>query len=338
MRQLILHGPDNAEWVEAPEPKLLEPTDVLVRPLAVAACDLDVAAVRGAVSLGTDYPLGHEFVGEIAEVGNDVTRWTPGHRVIVPFQISCGTCGTCIRGNTGNCESVPRLSMYGFADIGGREWGGAWADLVRVPFADNMLVLLPDGVPVPAAANISDNLTDAWRSVAPYLEAEPHRDVLVFGGGGPSIGLWAAEFAVALGACEVDYVDDDETRLRHAENAGANALADPLEHARTRRSLVIEVTGDPNILRTAVRATAPDGICVSTAPYWGDAELPLLDMYSKNVTFVTGRPHSRAQLPHVLELVGQGAIDPLRIATIVSWDDLPDAFSDAPPKLVTIPL
>lgn len=224
MRQLTLRAASDVRWTSVSDPELLEPTDALVHPLAVAACDLDLAVVHGSANLGSNYPLGHEFVGVVVEVGNEVTLWRSGMRVIVPFQISCGTCSPCSRGYTGSCRGVPRGSMYGFGDVGGREWGGAWADIVRVPFADHMLVALPDGVSVAAGANVSDNLTDAWRTVGPYLADRAQRDVVVFGGGGPSIGLWAAELAVKLGASAVDYVDADPARLSLAADAGANAL------------------------------------------------------------------------------------------------------------------
>lgn len=255
--------------------------------------------------------------------------------MIVPFQISCGSCAACSRGRTGNCSTVRGLSMYGFGDVGGRGWGGAWSELVRVPYADHMLVPLPSEIDVAAAATISDNLTDAWRTIAPYLEALPERDVLVLGGGGPSIGLWAAELAVALGASQVDYVDDDPVRLELAEETGASAIEGPMARPPT-RSLVVEVTGDPTTLAAALRATGPDGTCVSAGIYWSDPRLPLLEMYSKNVTFVTGRPHSRAQLPRVLELVRSKVVDPLRIATTAPWEELPEALLSDPVKLVTV--
>lgn len=336
MRQLMFRGPGKVEWVEVPEPELVEATDALVRPLAVAACDLDIAVISGRATIGCDYPLGHEFVAEVVDVGDEVAGWRSGARVIVPFQISCGTCVACAQGRTGNCRSVRRGSMYGAGDAGGREWGGAWADLVRVPFADDMLVALPDGITAEAAANISDNLTDAWRTVAPYLGASPGADVLVLGGGGASIGLWAAELATALGASAVDYIDDDAARLELATDVGVNAIAGPVERP-PKRALVVDVTGSPVMLNAALAATAPDGTCVSAAIYWENPQLPLLEMYAKNVTFVTGRPHSRAQLPEVLELVRNKTIDPLRIATAARWDELPDALIDGPVKLVTTP-
>ena len=98
----------------------------------------------------------------------------PGDRVVVPFQISCGECARCRRGQTGDCESVPRLSMYGFGAFGGN-WGGASSDVVRVPYADAMLVPLPDGLEPATVASASDNIPDAWRTVAPPLERASRR-------------------------------------------------------------------------------------------------------------------------------------------------------------------
>src|SRR3712207_6816030 len=131
----------------------------------------------------------------------------PGSLVTVPFQISCGECERCRRGHTGNCETVPRLSMYGLAPLGG-DWGGFLSDTVRVPYAAHMLIPLPAGVDPAAAASVSDNVPDGWRAVAEPLERYPGGPVLICGGA-PSITLYAVAAAIALGAERVDYADQD---------------------------------------------------------------------------------------------------------------------------------
>ncbi len=96
----------------------------------------------------------------------------------------------------------------------GTEFGGAFSDLMLVPFADHMLVGLPEGVDPMTAASASDNIADGWRAVAPHLKVRPGASVLVVGGGAKSVGLYAAGIAVALEAGHVLYLDDDEDRRR----------------------------------------------------------------------------------------------------------------------------
>ena len=136
----------------------------------------------------------------------------PGDRVVVPFQISCGTCERCRRGPTGDCRRCRRCRCTGSGPLGG-DWGGALADLVRVPFADAMLVPLPDGVePAASRARATTSSTAGGPSRRP-LERCPGAEVLVIGGGARSIALYAVDAARALGARRVVYADTDPERL-----------------------------------------------------------------------------------------------------------------------------
>ena len=99
----------------------------------------------------------------MTEVGDAVEAVRAGDLVSVPFQVSCGECETCRRGHTGNCERVERMAMYGLPM--GKNYGGFLSDSARVPFADAMLVQVPDGVEPESVASISDNIPDGWRTV-----------------------------------------------------------------------------------------------------------------------------------------------------------------------------
>src|ERR1700694_4038121 len=182
MLRLMREGPGRVHWEQAEEPVLSTAGAALVRPVAVATCDLDVAVLTGRYPLQGPYPFGHEGVLEVVDIGDEVTSVTPGDRVVVPFQISCGTCKPCRRGRTGNCAAHRRLSTYGLGEMGGLEWGGFLADLVAVPYADAMLVKLPPGIDPLAVASASDNIPDGWRTVGPQLQADPGAEVLVVGG------------------------------------------------------------------------------------------------------------------------------------------------------------
>src|SRR5271167_2724190 len=189
MRELNFVGPGKVEWREVPAPVIDGPGQALVRPIAVATCDLDTLLLRGeAPMFGGGFPLGHESVGVVVEVGDEVTAFKPGDRVVPSFQISCGSCERCRRGLTGNCERVRGTAMYGIGARGGN-FGGALSDLMKIPYADAMLVAMPEGLAAADVASAADNIPDAWRTVAPMLRDNPGAPVLIVGGG--SIGLYA---------------------------------------------------------------------------------------------------------------------------------------------------
>jgi threonine dehydrogenase-like Zn-dependent dehydrogenase len=171
MQQLTFIRPGAFEWHDVPAPQLAAPTDAIVRPLAVARCDLDLYIATGFIPFPGPFAFGHEMVGEVVDAG-EVSGVLPGQRVVVPFQISCGKCPPCQRGLTASCAAVPPYAAFGLG--GGRtEYGGALSGAVRVPYADYMLVPLPAGVDPIVAASAADNIPDGWRAVAPQLAAAP---------------------------------------------------------------------------------------------------------------------------------------------------------------------
>jgi alcohol dehydrogenase len=336
MQTLMLDGPGRVHWEEGEEPLLRGPGAALVRPVAVATCDLDVAVLDGRFALPGPYPLGHEAVVEVVTAGDEVTTVVAGDRAVLAFQISCGSCPACRRGRTGNCAAHPRLSTYGLGTMGGLEWGGLLSDLIAVPYADAMLVPLPDGVDPVAVASASDNIPDAWRTVGPPLAAEPGGDVLVVGGdGGPhSIGLYAAGLAVVLGAGRVTYLDHDPARLAVAERLGAAVIDGPPPTRVGAYPVTVDASGTPEGLRCALNSTAFDGICTSPSVYIDDPPLPMFSMYSRCCTLHTGRAHVRPAIPVVLDLVARG-FDPSVVTTaVVTRPDAVEALSHPPMKVV----
>jgi alcohol dehydrogenase len=329
MQQLTYLGSNELAWREAPEPHLRSDQAALVRPLAVATCDLDALIISGTSPFAPPFALGHECVAEVVEIGDAVTSVRPGELVSVPFQISCGDCGPCRRGRTGNCASVEFMSTYGFGPAV-EQWGGFLSDLVSVPYADHMLVPVPAGLQPAAMASASDNISDAWRAIAPPLEDDPGAPVLVVGGASSgSIGLYAAGIAVALGAESVLYVDADPSRRSIAGTLGAATL-DQTPKRLGPFPITVDASADPEGLALALRSTAADGTCTSTAIYFHEQpSLPLLEMYTKCITFKTGRAHVRDAMPHVLQLSAQGALRPELVTTsTVAWADAADALLD----------
>jgi threonine dehydrogenase-like Zn-dependent dehydrogenase len=325
--QLTYTGPDALEWREAPAPRLSSDAAALVRPRAVATCDLDGLIIEGASPFPPPFALGHECVAEVIDVGDAVGSFAPGQLVSVPFQISCGECDACRQGRTSNCGGVAFMSSYGFGPAV-EQWGGFLSDVVCVPYAEHMLVPVPAGLEPAALASASDNISDAWRAVAPELSAQPGADVLVVGGAGRgSIGLYAAGLAVALGSQSVLYVDANESRREVAAKLGAQTLAQTPKRVGP-YAITVDASADPDGLALALRSTAPDGVCTSTAIYFGEQpSLPLLEMYTKGITFKTGRANARPAMGHVLELAASGALRPELVTTrVVGWADAADAL------------
>lgn len=325
-------------WRETVEPEIKSPEQALVRPTAVACCDLDVAVVEGRLPMPPGHAVGHEGLGEVVAVGDDVHTVRAGDRVVVPFQISCGGCAHCRRGVTGSCASVPLLAMYGMAPIAGLDGGGFMSDLVLVPYADAMLIPVPESVDPVAIASLSDNIPDGWRTVAPFRaeldSLEPvDRRVLVVGR--LSIGLYAAAFASALGA-HVDYVDTDPKRLAAAEKLGAVAhdRATP-DKSWNPYPVAVHTSADPALLASTLRVTWPDGVCTDTGAYFQPSvDLPLLAMYTRGVRFVTGRVNARAVIPEIVSVITGGCdLSPV-VEQVVPWEDAPSAWPTMTGKTV----
>lgn len=337
MRQLEITGARQVEWREAPAPAIQGDGEALVRPLVVATCDLDTAFLTGMVPIGEPFALGHECIGEVVEVGDAVTSVQPGDRVVVPFQISCGACAACLRGHTGSCLTAGAGSAYGMKPLGG-DWGGALSDVVRVPFADAMLVKAPTHVAPETIASVADNVPDGYRAVAGPLANRPDAEVLVVGGFARSVGLYAAAIAKALNAPRVVYVDTEQARLETAERLGAEPvhIEDDWPANFGRFPVTVDASGSLKGLHAAIRSTEANGVCTSVAIYFEPATpLPLLEMYTRGCTLHTSRCHARALIPGVLDLIAENRLDPSLVTTrTVTFDDAPEALQDPPTKLV----
>lgn len=338
MRQLTFVEPGRLEWTEAPPPRIADGRTALVRPLAVARCDLDLRMAAEGLFPGP-YPVGHEVVGEVVDVGDAVRLHRTGSRVLVPFQVSCGTCPACATRRFAACHSyrAPAGSAFGFGPAGGGH-GGALADLLAVPHADHMLVAAPDGVSAEVLCTLPDNVVDGFRSVAPPMTTRPGADVLVVGGAAPSVGLYAVATAIALGSSRVRYVDSDEERCHLAAGLGAvvEHLQGPWPRRFERAAITVNNTDSSEGLRTTLRSTDDYGVCTSTAIFFGpDPALPLLDLYTKGVTLHLSRADSLHYVRDVVDLVASGRLRTEGITSSVApWDDADSAWLIPGTKLV----
>ncbi len=334
MRALTLVAPGRIEVRDVPAPRIDAAGQALLRPVAVARCDLDLAFVRGAAPMASPFAIGHECIADVIEVGDDVRTVRPGDRVVVPFQISCGACRRCARGQTGSCEAVPRMAAYGLAGMTGVEFGGALSDVLRVPFADAMLVPLPAGLDPVAAAGLGDNAVDGFRTVSDALADEPGASVMVAGGGAISVGLYAVAAARALGATDVVYVDPSSRNGAIAAGLGARVVAEPpVPGLRAGRfPITVDATARPDGLRFCLASTDAGGTCTSVGVYFADVAMPMFDMYTRGVRFITGRIDARRDLPAALAVRGLDLA--AVVSTVVDWDDAAAAWVEPAPKLV----
>jgi len=314
----MFRGPMALAWEEVETPQLMEPRDALVRPIAVARCDLDPAIAIGLYPMPAPFVMGHEMVGEVVAVGEAISNVRLGDKVIVPFQLSCMTCAPCLRGHTNACVNVPSGTAFGLGPHGGIDLGGALAELVRVPWADVMLIPLPEGMDPVAAAGIPDNVSDGYRCVAAPLAERPGAPVLVVGGLAPSVGLYAVMAALALGSERVVYVDDDAARLELAVAAGAEVVDAKDQWDSLKLAERFPIVVDANVLdpgrNFALRSVEPCGVCTSVSGGASSrSNLPLQSMYLKGVRYEIGRVHACATAKPVLDLVSSGALDPAHI-------------------------
>jgi len=232
LRALVFTGTRRLEWHDAPDPVITGGRQAVVRPIASTTCDLDQRIIAGKAPFEPPFAIGHECVAEVVEIGSSVRSVKPGDVVVVPWHFSCGECDRCRAGLTASCQAIGRYACFGIP-IGGH-WGGLFSDLALVPFADAMLVPVPEGVDPVAAVSVSDNLTDAWIGVSKGLARHPGAKVLVHGGVG-SLGVYAVQLALAAGAESVDYVDGDASRRAVARSLARPALQGQQDRTRTVR-------------------------------------------------------------------------------------------------------
>lgn len=227
MRALTWHGKRDVRVDTVPDPQITEPTDIVVRVTSSGICgsDLHLYEVLGPYLEPGDI-LGHEPMGIVEEVGSDVTAVAPGDRVVIPFNVSCGTCWMCDQGLHSQCETTQvrergmGASLFGYTKLYGQVPGGQ-AELLRVPFGNTLPIKVPHGPPDDRFVYLSDVLPTAWQAVA-YADIPPGGSVTVLGLG--PIGDMATRIALHQGAGQVIGVDLVPERLARARARGVDAL------------------------------------------------------------------------------------------------------------------
>ncbi|MFE6666168.1 zinc-dependent alcohol dehydrogenase [Streptomyces sp. NPDC057697] len=227
MRALTWQGRRDVRVETVPDPRIEDPTDIVVRITSTGICgsDLHLYEVLGPY-LDPGDVLGHEPMGVVEEAGRDVTAVRVGDRVVVPFNVSCGTCFMCRGGLHSQCETTQvraqgtGAALFGYTKLYGQVPGGQ-AELLRVPFGNTLPIPVPDGPPDDRYVYLSDVLPTAWQAVA-YASIPPGGSVTVLGLG--PIGDMAARVARHLGAALVIGVDLVPERLARAAARGVQVF------------------------------------------------------------------------------------------------------------------
>ncbi len=226
MKAVTWHGKRDVRVDQVPDPSIQEPTDVIVRVTSSGICgsDLHLYEVLGPFLEEGDI-LGHEPMGIVEEVGSEVTELSAGNRVVVPFNVSCGTCFMCGQGLHSQCETTQvrehgtGASLFGYTKLYGQVPGGQ-AEFLRVPFGNTLPVKVPEGPPDDRFVYLSDVLPTAWQGVE-YADV-PDGGTLVVLGLGP-IGDMACRIALHRGY-RVIGVDLVPERLERARGRGVEVL------------------------------------------------------------------------------------------------------------------
>lgn len=227
MKAVTWQGKRDVRVVDVPDPKIEEPTDAVIRVTSTAICgsDLHLYEVLGPYMNEGDI-LGHEPMGIVEEVGDAVTHLAPGDRVVIPFNISCGSCYLCSLGLQSQCETTQVRSqgkgaaLLGYTSLYGAVPGGQ-AQYLRVPQAHYGPIKVPEGTPDERYLFLSDVIPTAWQAVA-YADVQPGSTVAVFGLG--PIGQMAARVALQRGAARVIGLDLVPERLAMAMRHGVETL------------------------------------------------------------------------------------------------------------------
>jgi len=319
MKALTFRGKHNIAFESVDDPKILAPTDVIVRVKVCAICGSDLH-VYHEHEKGLDHgtAMGHEFAGEVVETGKDVRGFRTGDLVMSPFTTNCGECFYCKIGLTCRCIHG---QLYGWVQQGKGLHGGQ-AEYVRVPLAESTLKKIPQGVTLEEGLMLGDIISTGF-FCAHQAEIIPTGTYAIIGCG--PVGLMAILGALEYGAENIFAIDTIEERLAHARKFGAtpiNASAqNPIEVIKEftqgrGADAVLEAVGNHSSGKLAYDLLRPGGI-ISQVGVCTDAHLPFspTQAYDKNLTYKVGRCPARNFMDKLTPLVQQKKYDFTSIIT-----------------------
>lgn len=311
MRGAVLHAPGDVRVEERDRPSLVEPTDAIIRLSASCVCGSDLWPYRGVETYDGPIPMGHEYVGVVEEIGEDVADIKVGDFVVGSFFASDNTCEICRAGYQSSC--IHRVIMGSL---------GSQAEFLRVPLADGTLVAtpgMPDPELIPSLLAASDVLGTGWFG-AVAAEAGPGKIVAVVGDG--AVGLLAVLAARQLGAERIIAMSRHEPRQRLAREFGATDIVVERGDAGVARikeltgglgaHSVIEAVGTQESMMQAIRSTRPGGH-VGYVGVAHDVQLPGDELFFSHVHLHGGPAPVRQYLPELIDLIWNRKINPGKV-------------------------
>jgi threonine dehydrogenase-like Zn-dependent dehydrogenase len=313
LKALTFHGKTTIKFESVPDPQIDAPTDAIVKVHLTAICGSDLHPYHEREKgLDPGTVMGHEFVGEIVDVGKEVKSFEKGDLVFSPFTTNCGGCFYCRKGLTSRC---PKGQLFGWVEEGvGLQ--GAQAELVRVPLADSTLLSIPENVSPEEALLLGDVFSTGY-FCAEMAEIAPDGVYAIIGCG--PVGLMAIVAARELQAEKIYAVDSIPERLRLAKTFGATPVdyrqEDPLailQDATDGRGAdaVLEVVGSASASTAAVQLVRPGGI-ISTVGVHTEEEMAFspVEAYDKNLTYKIGRCPARHYMERLVPIVQEKKYD-----------------------------
>jgi len=334
MKALVYHGPGQRGWDSVDDPTIIDPTDIVVRIDTSTICGSDLHILKGDVpETPPGTVLGHEAVGTVQEIGASVSTVAVGDRVLLSCISSCGRCRFCKEARYGQC-------LGGGGWILGHTINGLQAEYARVPFADNSVYKIPEGLTDEQVLFLSDILPTAYEVGVLNGKVAPG-DVVAVIGAGP-IGLAAILTASLYTPGRIVAIDLADGRLESARHFGADvtinngredALAEIMELTDgLGADVAFEAVGVPDTFELATDLIRPGGRVANIGVHGHSATLHLEKLWTRDVTITTGLVDTRT-IPQLMMLVASGRLDPAVFATHhVSLGDTMsayDTFADA---------
>jgi threonine dehydrogenase-like Zn-dependent dehydrogenase len=317
MRATLIHGPFDVRLENVPDPRIVLPTDAIVRVVAACVCGSDLWSYRGVRSAPEPQRFGHEFVGVVEEVGSGVRTIRPGQFVIAPFSICDNTCVHCRNGVQTSCV---QQAWWGQPDHDGVPSDGGQGEYVRVPLADGTLLATPEHPSetlLPSVLTLTD-VMGTGHHAARSAGVGPGSTVAVVGDG--AVGLCAVLAARRLGAERIIAMSRHPSRQALAVRFGATDVvaergADGVARVRdlldgVGADAALECVGTKESMQQALDSARPGGMVGYVGVPAGGPELPVQQMFSSNVGVRGGVASVRSSMPELLADVWSGAIEP----------------------------
>lgn len=331
MRAAWLSSPGKIGVKELPKPVIKDSLEAIVNVKYAGICGSDLWPYRGIVGKPGGSSTGHEFIGVVEEIGAEVTGFKPGALVIAPFMFSDGTCEMCLKGLQPLCSK---------GGLWGRDWAGAQAEQIRVPFADATLVALPwqaDELDSALARRLlpAADVFATGTHGAVLAEIKAGELVAVIGDG--AVGISAAIASKQRGAAKVIVLGENYERLKIAESFGVETLCvsrdeSPFESLKEMTSgilphKVIECVGLEGSFNTALEIVTAGGRISFVGVPHGVPDLSLHRIFSKQVILVGGVAPARSYLPQIIAQISVGDLD---LGSLIDAEfaltDVADAF------------